>query len=420
MRSITRFIGFRYLKPRKGEAFSFVVALFSFVGMLLGVATLIIVMSVMNGFREELFSKIFGVNGHMGIRNIVQQESYDGLIDKIQAVDGIELATPFLYGQVLATGPKEASGAIVKALPKKYFQERPILKDSVVTGDLNAFEGKHNAIIGFYLAEKLGLQVGDKIKVISTTTTPSPFGAVPRQKDYNIVGLSRVGMYDFDRNTIYLPLEAAQLFFKKPNKLSEIDLLVTDPFSTDDLFSTLYDLLQEEGHKYAIISDWKQRNSHFYDALQTESSVMFVILTLIIIVAAFNIISSMIMLVKSKFKDIAILKTMGASRAMVMKIFLLTGSSIGFFGTLFGTGLGLLITYNIQPIFESLRTFMRWAFNTELFDQQIYYLSTLPANVDLTEVSLIVVMSFTLTLLSALYPAWRAAQLHPVKALKNE
>lgn len=411
-----KFVSLRYLRPQKNEGFTFLVACFSFFGMMLGVATLIIVMSVMNGFREELFAKILGVNGHLSVYDMSLEKSYDDLANKLEDIEGVEIVTPLIQGQVLITGPRKSQGALVKGIQKEKFHQRDILRNSFIDGQFEQFKGKDKVILGYKLAESIGAFIGDTVTLVSPQRTSTPFGFTPRNKTYTVIGLSKVDMYEFDSSTIYMPLEAAQLFFQLKSRVSELDVFVKDPDRIDDYYKDIRLVLPLNTR----IVDWKQRHQSFYNVLQVERTVMFVILALIIIVAAFNIISSLIMLVRSKQKDIAILRTIGASKRMILKIFMMTGAFIGVSGTVFGVGLGLVFCANIKPIFETVKAVVHRISGTELFDAEFYYLSSLPAIVNYQEVIGIALMSLLLTFLSTLYPAWRAAKLDPVKALRYE
>ena len=409
-----RMVAWRYLRPRKQEGFISVIAGFSLLGICLGVATLIIVMSVMNGFRQELLGRILGVNGHMTVYSaagvIEDDESLDATLE---SMIGITLATPQVRGQVMVTGARGgATGALVRGVSKGELKARSIIADNIVSGSIDDMGNKDGLVVGERLATSLGLRVGDGIKLVSPQGNTTVIGSVPRMKTYEIAALFNVGMYEYDSGFVYMPLEAAQIFFRTPDAVNAIEVFVEDP---DSVFIRSAEVRQTLGPGVRI-QDWQQSNASFFNALQVERNVMFLILTLIILVAAFNIISGQIMLVKDKGRDIAILRTMGATRGMILRVFLLSGASIGVFGTVLGLTLGVLFTSNIQTI-------QGWVENTlgaEVFDPEIYFLTNLPAVIDWTEVVSVVIMALTLSFLATVYPAWRAARLDPVEALRYE
>ncbi|WP_119458631.1 lipoprotein-releasing ABC transporter permease subunit [Rhodospirillaceae bacterium SYSU D60014] len=408
-----RTVAMRYLRSRRQEGFISVIAGFSLLGIALGVATLIIVMSVMNGFRHELLSRILGLNGHLTV--YAQQgplPEFDALAGQIRDLPGIVSVTPIAEGQVMATSANQAGGAVVRGVRPEDLKGRRIIADNIVAGDLDRFAGEHAVIMGSRLAQQLGLRVGDDVTLISPQGTTTIMGTVPRMKSYEIVGLFEAGMFEYDSTFIYMPLEAAQLFFRLPDAVSSLEIMVANP---DVVREIGYKVLSRIGTGYRLV-DWQRANSTFFNAIQVERNVMFLILTLIILVAAFNIISGQIMLVKDKGHDIAILRTMGATRGMIMRIFLLSGASIGVLGTVLGFALGLTFANNI----EAIRQWLEGLTRTELFSAEIYFLSKLPAIVDPWEVVTVVVMALTLSLLATIYPSWRAARLDPVEALRYE
>ncbi|MDP2697771.1 lipoprotein-releasing ABC transporter permease subunit [Thalassospira sp.] len=410
-----RMVAFRYLRPRREEGFVSVIAIFSLLGIMLGVATLIIVMSVMNGFRAELLGRILGLNGHIS----VYAQSPDGLPDyedierKIRETGNITLVTPVVEGQVMATKDNRASGAIVRGMRASDIAGRATIADNIVFGSLDDFTGDDSILMGARLAMKLGVGVGDTVNLISPKGNVTAFGTVPRMRAYRIVGLFDIGMYEYDSGFIFMPLEAAQTYFRLPEKITHFEVMLEKP---SELASSMNDLLRNLSGESLRLVDWQQSNSSFFNALQVERNVMFLILTLIILVAAFNIISGMVMLVKDKGRDIAILRTMGATRSSVMKIFFLSGASIGVLGTLSGLILGVLFCLNI----ENIRQFIQSLTGTDLFSAEIYFLSQLPADMDVGEVVMVCVMALTLSFLATIYPAWRASRLDPVEALRYE
>ncbi|MFO7483876.1 lipoprotein-releasing ABC transporter permease subunit, partial [Oceanibaculum nanhaiense] len=390
-----------------------VIAGFSLLGIALGVATLIIVMSVMNGFRAELLGRILGVNGHLTI--FAQQgplPGYAGMVDQVRLVEGVAMAFPQVEGQVMATANGVSSGALVKGMRREDVQRRALLSDAIMAGSLDAFEGNDAVMIGTRMAQRMNLTVGNQITLISPQSNPTAFGSIPRLKSYKIAALFEVGMYEYDNSFVYMPMDAAQTFFRLGDAVTGIDILLDDPDAVRDIREAISTAIGPGKRLY----DWQQANSSFFTAIQVERNVMFLILTLIILVAAFNIISSLIMLVKDKGRDIAVLRTMGASRGMIMRIFFMTGASIGVVGTLAGFALGLVFCLNI----ESIRKGVEFLTGTELFSAEIYFLSRLPAKVDSSEVVTVVLMALILSFLATIYPAWRAARQDPVEALRYE
>ncbi len=409
-----RTVAMRYLRSRRREGFISVIAGFSLLGIALGVATLIIVMAVMNGFRHELLSRILGLNGHLAV--YAEQgplTDFDATAEKLRDLAGIASVSPVVDGQVMATARNQAAGAMVRGMRPEDLRARRIIADNIKAGDIGRFTGKDTVIIGTRMAERLRLAVGDEITLISPQGRATIVGTVPRIKAYEIVALFEAGMYEYDSTFVYMPLEAAQLYFQMPaDAVSNLEIMVTDP---DSVSRIGYEIFNRLGPGYRMI-DWQRANATFFSAIQVERNVMFLILTLIILVAAFNIVSGQIMLVKDKGRDIAILRTMGATRGMIMRIFLLSGASIGVLGTLLGFVLGLAFAENI----EAIRQWLEKLTDTELFPAEIYFLSKLPAIVDPKEVASVVAMALGLSFLATLYPSWRAARLDPVEALRYE
>ncbi|WP_419796746.1 MAG: lipoprotein-releasing ABC transporter permease subunit [Terasakiella sp.] len=403
----------RYLRARRREGFVSVIAWFSLLGIALGVATLIIVMSVMNGFREELLSRILGINGHINVYGQARDlTDYTSLSDRLSQIDGVISVTPTIEGQVMATGQGASSGAMVRGITGDDFKKRKLMFDSLKAGSMDLFNQDQGVIVGARLAQKLGLWVGDKITLISPKGNITAFGTVPRMRSFTIAATFDVGMYEYDSSFIFMPLSAAQNYFRMKG-INYLEVMAKNADSTDQV---TYNIMTELGRFGVNPIDWKRTNSSFFNALQVERNVMFMILTLIIIVAAFNIISGLIMLVKDKGKDIAILRTMGASRGSIMRIFLIAGASVGVFGTILGFILGLAFAENI----ETIRRWIETLSGNDLFAAEIYFLSKLPAIVDYSEVSLVVAMGLGLSFLATLYPSWRAARLDPVEALRYE
>ncbi|MBN34174.1 MAG: lipoprotein-releasing system transmembrane subunit LolC [Rhodospirillaceae bacterium] len=412
-----RTVAFRYLRSRRQEGFISVTAGFSLLGICLGVAALIIVMSVMNGFRHELINRILGFNGHITIIGPTDGiEGYDGLSTSLEGVPGAELVLPLVEGQALATSPWGQSGVVVRGVRPQDLERQTLVAENVKIGDLADFGAEPGVIVGTRLMHRLGLNYGDQINLISPQGVPTAFGTMPRSVSYPVVGVFEVGMFEFDSGIIYMPLDQAQTYFRRPETVTQIEIMVAEPENPEEARNGAFQIALESGVSGLRIADWQQTNRHLYGALQVERNVMFLILTLIILVAAFNIISSLIMLVKDKNGDIAIVRTMGASRTSVMKIFLLTGACIGIAGTLVGFVLGVLFCLYI----EEIRQLIQLMLGAELFPAEIYFLSQLPAKLDWGEVTTIVGMALVLTFLAALYPAWRAARIEPAEALRYE
>jgi lipoprotein-releasing system permease protein len=408
-----RMMAMRYLRARRQEGFISVIAGFSLLGIALGVATLIIVMSVMNGFRAELLGRILGLNGHMTVSAYGQPiTDYAQLADRIKQVPEVTAANPLIEGQVLASANGAASGALVRGMRPEDLKAKTLVSGHIVRGSLDQFQGDDAIIIGVRMADRFRLNVGDKITLISPQGSVTAFGTVPRMRAYPIVAIFEVGMYEYDNSFAFIPLEAAQVFFRLDKAVSGVEVMVTNP---DDVRQAAYDVARAVGPQLRV-ANWQQTNSSFFNALQVERNVMFLILTLIIVVAAFNIISSLIMLVKDKSQDIAILRTMGATRGSVLRIFLLAGASVGVIGTVSGFVLGVLFTSNI----ETIRQWLQSLTGTTLFDPTIYFLSHMPSKVEPMEVVSVVLMALALSFLATIYPSWRAARLDPVEALRYE
>ena len=409
-----RMVAWRYLRSRRKEAFISVIAGFSFIGIMLGVATLIIVMAVMNGFRTELISRILGINGHMIVQPVDGPfTDYADLTAKFQAVPGVRIALPLVEGQTLASGRAGAgSGALVRGVRPEDQEKLGEVANNIRQGDIIGFASGQGVLVGSRLAASLGITAGDDITLISPEGDITPMGVNPRVKSYPVSGVFEIGMSEYDATMIFMPLEEAQLYFNAGGLVQSIELFVDHPEGVDGLRP----LVEAAAGRQIHITDWRQRNQTFFSALQVERNVMFMILTLIVLVAALNIISGLIMLVKDKGSDIAILRTMGASSGAVMRIFFMTGAAIGTVGTLAGVVLGVIVCLNI----ESIRQFFSWLSGTVLFDPELYFLSQLPAEMSFSETLSVVLMALTLSFIATIFPAWRASRLDPVQALRYE
>lgn len=409
-----RMIAWRYLRARRRETFISVIAGFSFTGIMLGVATLIIVMAVMNGFRAELLTRILGINGHLIMQPIDRPlDDYADLIKRVDAIPGIKFAIPVVEGQALVQGNIGAgTGALVRGLREEDLDKLKLISSNIRQGTLKGFDHSGGVAIGTRMAENLGLSVGDTLRVISPDGDVTPFGVNPRVKAYPIVAIFEIGMSEYDFSIVMMPLSEAQLFFNQEGKVQSLEIFVDNPDKVDAMRAPV----EEAAARQLSLVDWRQRNQTFFSALEVERNVMFMILTLIVLVAALNIISGLIMLVKDKGHDIAILRTMGATRGAVMRIFLMTGAAIGVTGTVAGVILGVVVCLNV----ERLREFFSWLSGTTLFNPELYFLSQLPAKMDPGETLSVIVMALVLSFIATIFPAWRAAKLDPVEALRYE
>jgi lipoprotein-releasing system permease protein len=406
-------LSLRYLRARRKEGFISVIAGFSFLGIMLGVATLIIVMAVMNGFRQELLSKILGLNGHLLIQPLESPlTDYAVVADRVSKVDGIYLAAPLVEGQALASSPFNASGVVVRGMRGADIAKLTQISKNIKQGTLDGFDDGQGLAIGSRLADQLSVRAGDNITLVTPRGAVTPMGTTPRIKTYKISAVFEIGMSEYDSAFVFMPLTEAQAYFNRAGDVTAIEVYTNDPDQIDRFRQPVTDAAARP----IYMVDWRQRNATFFNALQVERNVMFLILTLIVLVAALNIVSGLIMLVKDKGSDIAILRTMGATQGAMMRVFLITGASIGVVGTLVGFLLGTVVCLNI----EEIRRFLSWLTNTELFSPELYFLSKLPADMNVKETSAVVVMALGLSLLATLYPSWRAARLDPVEALRYE
>jgi lipoprotein-releasing system permease protein len=406
-------LSLRYLRARRQEGFISVNAAFSFLGIMLGVATLIIVMAVMNGFRKELLDKILGLNGHLLIQPLESPlTDWKEVAERVGKVDGIKLAAPIVEGQALASSPFSAAGVLARGVRAADLLKLPSIANNIRQGTLEGFDEGQGVAIGRRLADQLSLRAGDNVTLVAPRGAVTPMGTTPRIKSYKVAAVFEIGMSEYDAAFVFMPLVEAQAYFNRSGDVTAIEVYTDNP----DRIDRSRKLVAEAANRPIFMVDWRQRNATFFNALQVERNVMFLILTIIVIVAAFNITSGLIMLVKDKGRDIGILRTMGVTQGAIMRVFMMTGASVGVVGTFVGFLLALLVCLNI----ESIRRFVSWLTNTELFSPELYFLSKLPADLDAGETTAVVVMALALSLLATLYPAWRAARLDPVEALRYE
>ncbi len=406
-------VALRYLRARRQEGFISVIAWFSLLGIALGVATLIVVMAVMNGFRHELLSRILGLNGHLTVYGSPSGiGDYASLTLDVSEVPGVVSVAPIVQGQVMVTSRGLSRGALARGILRDDLERRPMVAGNILGGSLADFDAGNGVVVGVRLAEQMGLGIGDEITLISPQGRVTVFGSIPRVGAFPIVAIFEIGMFEYDSGFVFMPLATAQTYFQLSDRVSALEVFVADP---DRAPAVARSIAERIGMDWRI-QDWQRANASFFNAIQVERNVMFLILTLIIVVAAFNVISSLIMLVKDKGRDIAILRTMGATRGMIMRIFFIAGASIGVVGTLTGLLAGVAFVDNI----ELFRRWIEGLTGTELFAAEIYFLSRLPADPDPFEVLLVVVMALTLSLLATVYPSWRAARIEPAEALRDE
>ena len=407
--TVEKLITTRNLKPKKKEGFLKVISIFSFLGIMLGVATLIIVMSVMNGFRTELTEKILGFNPHITIKpysNSITENFYLDLKNKYKKAKIVKS----LYGEGVIITSNTAKGVLVRGINKNQIKELDLFQNNIIDGEISNFNNGR-IIIGKHLAIELGVVVGDKINLMSSTSSPSLFGMVPKQSSYKIISVFSSGLYEYDKNVIFLNLNDSLSFFEKTNDDINLDIYLKDPLNAD-----VYKNEIQEINPGLFVNSWSDQNKSFLSALKVERNVMFLILTLIIIVAAFNIISGLTILIKNKTKEIAILKALGLSKKSIVKSFFLTGFTIGLTATIAGVILG--VTFSIY--IEEIRQFLSSVFNLQIFPEDVYFLDEMPSEINAKSILSISLFSIVVTSLASLFPSFAVAKVEPIKALKYE
>ena len=409
-----RMIARRYLLPGKGEGFIFLVASISLVAVMLGVAALIIVMSVMNGFRAELFEKVVGLNGHAVIQGYGGRlENWQQIAEQARRTPGVVSAQPLIDQPLMASSEGRVEGVIVRGTLPRDLQANPTLRDGLVAGSLEQLQpGSDNVALGARLAQNLGVSVGGQISLISPQGRTTPFGTVPRIVSYNVAAIFEIGVYDFDKAFVVMPIQDAQTLLMMGDAVGMVEVQTVDPNRVEQILEPV----ARDTANQAMVTDWRSMNSALFEALQVERVAMFVVLSIIVLVAVFNILSSLIMLVRAKTRDIAILRTMGASRRSLMKVFMTVGISIGVLGIVAGLILGAIFLFFRQSVVN----FIQIVTGQNLWDPSVRFLTNLPSDTDPVEVTAIVLLAFIFSFLATLYPAWKAASTDPVQVLRYE
>jgi lipoprotein-releasing system permease protein len=433
--AVERFIAWRYLRARREEGFISVIAGFSLVGITLGVGTLIVVMAVMNGFRVEMLRQMSSISGQLGVQGGREGlPASDDLLARLKAIPGVVTAAPSVEGQVIAVAGDQVRGVVLRGMRPEDLRARvplaaaidgpPELRDryrglcraeddrSIEWGSLKRFGDDFSVAVGRRLAELMGLKVGDRLQLVSPVSVATPLGVMPRSAAARVVAIFCAGMYDYDANFVYAPLADAQRLLGTGDRVTGVEIFVADNVSVGETRRQVMQVIGPQGWVF----DWLQANIGFFSAIHAQTNVMFLVLTMIVLVAAFNIVSSLVMLVRTKTAGIAILRTMGATRGAIMRIFLLNGFAIGGIGTLLGVALGLAFARNI----EAIRQWLQHTFDIVLFDETLYLLAEMPSHIEWQEVTVIAAMALVFALLASLYPAARAARFDPVEGLHRE
>ena len=403
-------IAFRYFKSKKKEGFISIISFFSLIGIMLGVATLIIVLAVMNGFRSELLDKILGINGHITIQSFDSGiDNYEDLRVKLENIDNVRSVIPTIYSQVMVSSDNQTSGAIIKAINYNDIKNVPKINNNL---NIDNYRTEDGILIGSGMSLNMGIGLNDMLTLISPKGSQTPFGTTPRIKSYPISGVFNIGMSEYDNNFVYMPLNEAQKYFNQKESVNSIEIFLQNPELIKDVIKQTRDIA---GNGY-YVSSWMDQNKTFFTALEVERDLMFIIVSLIVLVAGLNIVSSLIMLVKDKNSDIAILRTIGASRNSIIRIFFITGSFIGLIGTFLGVIIGIIFCKNI----DAIRLLISKITGTDLFSPEMYYLAKLPAQIDNGELLSVVMMALSFSVLASIYPSWKASKIDPVTVLRNE
>ncbi|MBN8827190.1 MAG: lipoprotein-releasing ABC transporter permease subunit [Sphingobacteriia bacterium] len=407
-------IALRYLHSKHKSGFISITSAFATIGILLGVATLIVVMSVMNGYRDELTRITLGVAGHVTVKGSQSGISYpQEVINQIKEIKEITKITPLIEKQVMMLNTGNSAGALIRGISNEDLKTKNQIYNNIVQGNIKDYLTDENSLLlGENLAQSIGVEPGDEVKIVTTNSIPTVLGRVPRFKTFKVAAIFRSGSYLYDNVLAFMQMDSAQLLFQMPGKISNLELMITDPTNSDKMTKII---AKKINRRYSV-EDWKYQNSQILSALEIERAVMFLILTLIIIVAAFNIISSLYMLVYDKKYDIAVLRTIGAPKSMIIRIFVYMGTILGFGGTTFGVITGVLFAKNI----ERVRRFLESITSTDLFDPVVYYLHNLPAKVDYGDVRKIIIVALILCITATIFPALKAANVNPAEALRNE
>ena len=410
-----RAVAGRYLRARKGERFVSIIAIFSLVGIALGVATLIVVTSVMSGFQTELVSRALGANGHVSIEAYAGQkiEGYEALAAKLRAIPGVTSVLPLADGQALLTTEQGGiRGGLVRGITQADLKSQAIVADHIIEGTLDAFSGDDAIAVGVGLAASFRLTTGSLLTLTSPKGAATAFGSVPRIRAYKVVAVFDAGLNDYNNSVVFLPLPMAQIYFQIPNAITALQLRVADPEHVERLVPAIREAL---GNRQVLLRDWRHTNDQIIGVLRVQKDTMFIVLGMIVLVAAFNVISSLIMLVKDKRAGIAVLRTLGASSGAILRIFLMCGAFVGVSGTVIGTVIGIVFCRNIVAI----QHFIENLTGGQVFDSRAFMLTTLPDQVDWADVLRVVALGITLSLLATVYPSWKAARTDPVEALRH-